>query len=106
MKRLSKYVYSPLARKIIDIMLREKMRDASILDLGCGPALLSIEIKKITPNVRIIGVDPSEDMLKIAKSFIEELKIRGLELKIGRAEDIPIPEKSADIVVSSENLYL
>jgi len=42
-----------------------------ILDLGCGPGLILIEIAKHDPNVQVMGVDSSMEMLDMAKQQID-----------------------------------
>lgn len=69
-----------------------------ILDLGVGPGLLSKEINNVLPEARIIGVDPSEEMLKLSK------KNAFVETKIGIAENIPMENNSVDVVISRFNL--
>jgi len=46
------------------------MRVGTILDVGCGPGFISLELGRET-NGKIIGMDISEDMLHIAKSIVD-----------------------------------
>ena len=39
-----------------------------ILDFGCGTASQAILIKQTMPSVRVIGIDPDPDVLKIART--------------------------------------
>ena len=73
-------------------------KKAVILDLGIGPGLLTKEINNILPDAQVIGIDPSEDMLKLSK------KNAFVETKIGFAENIPMENNSVDVVVSRFNL--
>ena len=43
-----------------------------ILDVGTGTANLAIAIKKRSPNAEILGIDPDEKILKIAKEKIQQ----------------------------------
>ena len=68
------YKYIPgrwtmVAKKIIK---KYKLTNTSkILDVGCGKAFLLYEIKKILPNIKIVGIDISKHALKNAPDEIK-----------------------------------
>ena len=72
-----------------------------IIDLGAGPGLLSLELHKKIPDAKIIGVDPLQKMLQLAKS---NACFDSFEAKLGSSENIPVNNDSADIVVSRFSL--
>ena len=78
---------------------------ATIVELGIGPGLLAIELHKLWPQVKIVGVDPSEEMLSIARKNAEEAGRPGFEAKLGTAEEIPLAPESADLVVSQSSFH-
>ncbi len=43
----------------------------TILDVGCGPGILSVELAEKT-GAKIIGIDLSKDMLSLARKYLEE----------------------------------
>ncbi|MFA6460879.1 MAG: methyltransferase domain-containing protein [Candidatus Woesearchaeota archaeon] len=59
-----------------------------ILDVGCGPGLLNIELAEHT-GARIIGLDPSSDMLDLAREYLmersnqKEQRIKDFQQKYG-----------------------
>ena len=71
-----------------------------ILDVGCGTANLAIAIKKRSPKAEILGIDPDEKILKIAK---EKIKKEKLDIKLIKAfaQKLPFKKQSFDYVVSS-----
>ncbi|NML18528.1 class I SAM-dependent methyltransferase [Azohydromonas caseinilytica] len=65
-----------------------------VVDVGMGTGLVSREILKITGEPqRLVGVDPSPGMMRQARFE------QPVECRLGRAEDIPVPDASADFVV-------
>jgi len=64
--------------------------DSTIIDLGTGLGILSIEINKLLPQVKIIGVNISSEMLEIAKKNADEIGMSNYETRLGSAEDIPV----------------
>jgi len=71
-----------------------------ILDIGTGTANLAIAIKKRSPSAKILGIDPDEKILKIAK---EKIKKEKLDIKLIKAfaQKLPFKKQSFDYVVSS-----
>lgn len=71
----------------------------NILDLCCGTGDITGIIKKIYPNCCIIGVDFSENMIKIAES-----KNKNIRFFQGDATNLPYGDNSFDIVTMSFGL--
>lgn len=90
-------LYNSLA-SIVKNYVSNKIKKPIIIDLGCGPGLLSKEINKLIPNGKIIGMDQSVDMLKIAR---ENAKIETIQVI---SEKIPLDNDSADALVSRFSL--
>jgi len=76
-----------------------------LLDLGSGPGSLLVEVKRLCPEARVIGVDPSEHMLEIARRNAESAGFPGIETVKGSAERIPVDSATADLVVSQYSLH-
>lgn len=104
MKMGSRIVYAPFARKIVKC-LAPLERGSTIVDLGTGPGLLSIELNKLLPQAKIIGVDLSSEMLKIARKNAHEAGMSNYETRLGKAEEMPIESNSVDLVVSQSSLH-
>jgi len=75
-----------------------------ILDLGCGPGLLSLEILKQIPNATVIGMDPLIKMLRLAKENTKTSTVQIFEPILGISEKIPLKKNSIDIIVSRFSL--
>lgn len=75
-----------------------------ILDLGCGPGLLSVEILKQIPDSMVIGIDPLIKMLVLANKNMEETGFRGFNPILGVSEKISVKNESIDIIVSRFSL--
>ena len=98
--------YEPFARKIAKTWRKYKTKqNPTILDIGCGPAFLLMELQKIFPNSSLIGIDSSELMVSLAKKKIEEYNLSGIDIKIGKAEDIPLPDNYQTIITSLNSFH-
>lgn len=105
-EKLINYRYKPFAKRVEDSINKFGIEGIpKILDIGCGPGFLLFEIKKLIPDVRLVGVDSSEQMLEIAKEKAEQNDNGEIELKKGFAEDIPLPDDDLDVVVCLNCLH-
>jgi len=71
-----------------------------VLDLGCGTGTLAIMMKRSNPGAQITGLDADEQILAIAGTKAEQAGVN-LRLDLGLAYELPYPDRSFDIVVSS-----
>jgi ubiquinone/menaquinone biosynthesis C-methylase UbiE len=85
-----------------ETLARLKLNPAdSVLDVGCGTGALLDQLSGSYPRARLAGIDPSPDMLAIARHRLPT----GIELKQGWAESIPYPDGAVDVVVSCNVLH-
>ena len=67
------------------------------LDIATGTAEVAIEVAKKHPSTRTVGIDPSMNMLRIAKKKIKDLSFgEKIALVSAAAEDLPFAEKQFD----------
>jgi ubiquinone/menaquinone biosynthesis C-methylase UbiE len=72
-----------------------------ILDLGCGTGRFS-EGLAARFDAEVIGLDPSVKMLQLAREKQRDGRVR---YQPGRAEAIPLPSQSVDLVFMSMSLH-
>lgn len=78
-----------------DHVAQEEVCD--IVDLGCGTGRYSEELASYF-GARVIGVDPSEEMMKRAQ---EKIHCGRVSFRQGSGEALPIENRSADMVFMS-----
>lgn len=71
-----------------------------VLDIGCGTGTLIVQIKRLYPNVEIVGLDPDPKALSQAKRKTERDDFV-IQLDRGFSENLPYPDASFDRVFSS-----
>jgi len=70
-----------------------------VLDMCTGTASNSLLIAKYRSNAKIISIDISTDMLKIAKEKIQKSRLSNIKIMQADASSTPFKDNSFDIVV-------
>jgi ubiquinone/menaquinone biosynthesis C-methylase UbiE len=73
---------------------------ASVLDVGCGTGRLLRAAATRWPDAQLIGVDPAEGMVDVARHLTF-----GADIQRGLAESLPLPDASADLVLSTLSFH-
>jgi ubiquinone/menaquinone biosynthesis C-methylase UbiE len=78
----------------------------TLLDIGTGPAWLLLKIHQQSPQMRLAGIDSSPVMLARARKHIEKAGMTEfIEVKQGISSQIPFPDNSFDIVISTASIH-
>ncbi len=88
---------------------RAQLRDVRILDVGAGTGTLALAALERWPAARVIATDAATGMLELARERIAQLPAQTgerLELHVGPAESLPLPDASVDAAMSSFVLQL
>ena len=73
-----------------------------VLDLGSGGGIdCFLAAKKVGSEGRVIGLDMTPDMIKLARRNAKKLGATNVEFRYGEMEDIPLPAESVDAIISN-----
>jgi|SRR5919109_2259032 SAM-dependent methyltransferase len=82
--------------------LRPLARGESVVDIGSGGGFDSfIAAKQVGPEGKVIGIDMTAEMLDKSRSTAGLLGFSNVEFREGLAEDLPIEDEWADVVISN-----
>lgn len=83
-----------------DTMKRMNVQPGSkALDVCCGTADWTIALAEaVGTSGEVVGLDFSENMLKVGREKVEELKLKHVKLIHGNAMELPFPDQSFDYV--------
>lgn len=78
-----------------------------VVDVGCGGGIDSlIASRMVGPSGRVIGIDMTPAMLEKARASAAELGVTNVEFVEGFAEQLPVSDGWADVVISNGVLNL
>ena len=75
----------------------------TILEYGCGDGLNTVVLANC--GAKIIAFDISADLLAVAKKRLEVNGCEGVELLVGSAHTLPLPDESVDIIFGMAILH-
>ncbi len=76
----------------------------SLLDIGCGDGKTTAEISKCLPNGKVIGIDSSSQMIKLAKNTFQNEQYPNLTFHLMNARSLSF-EEEFDLVFSNAALH-
>jgi ubiquinone/menaquinone biosynthesis C-methylase UbiE len=93
--RFARYFQSRLY--VVGEQLRAR-RSGDLLDVGCGPGMMIRQLVDSRPgDFKITGLDLSAGMVNEAATRLHDTNV---EMRIGRAECLPFPDASFDVVLA------
>jgi arsenite methyltransferase len=73
-----------------------------VLDLGSGGGIdVLLSARRVGPTGKAYGVDMTEAMLELARANQREAGVENVEFLKGTIEDVPLPSRSIDVVISN-----
>ena len=95
-------VYLHSAAQVCDVIRPGDL----VLDLGCGPATQLGVVARLNPDVRFVGVDASEPMLKAGRTHLRAEGVSNVELRQNDITDLDsFDDRSVDAVMSTLALH-
>jgi ubiquinone/menaquinone biosynthesis C-methylase UbiE len=99
-RRLVRGIY----RRVADDVVELAPEGGRVLDVGTGPGVLLQEIGRRRPDLRVVGIDLSPDMVSAARRNVAEFDGR-VEAHQADVTALPFPDASFDLIVSSLSLH-
>lgn len=75
--------------------------DERLLDVGCGTGTLLHKLERTHPRLKLHGVDPSQEMLNVARRKCGEAVV----FAEGNASQLPYPRSHFDVLTSVSTLH-
>lgn len=92
--RKAVFGYEQLFKMLIALLVEKQNESANVLVVGCGTGMELTTFGNHMPNWQMTGVDPSEEMIKISKTKVDDLELsERIKVLKGFVEDLPEEEK-------------
>jgi len=76
----------------------------TILDVGCGPGSITIDLASYVPQGKIIGLDIGQNIIDQASAAAKERGVENAEFVVGDVNALKYPDASFDVVVAHQVL--
>jgi ubiquinone/menaquinone biosynthesis C-methylase UbiE len=74
----------------------------TVLDLGAGGGIdVLLSARRVGPTGKAYGLDMTDEMLELGRQNATEANLDNVEFLKGYIEEIPLPNSSADVVISN-----
>ena len=104
--RASRLPQFRLIRRNFVKKIKNSIVKGSVTDIGCGPGYLLQTLAKELPDIKLVGVDISKEMIERAKANFDLQGLGGrAEFKEGSSEHLPFEDQSQDFIVSTGALH-
>lgn len=82
--------------------LAELKPGETVLDLGSGGGIdVLLSAKRVGPTGKAYGLDMTDEMLALAEQNRRRAGVQNVEFLKGDIENIPLPDRSVDVVISN-----
>lgn len=72
---------------------------ARVLDLGCGPGLVTIELAQVVGAAgHVVGIDREDDAVQTARALLDEAGLSHVDVRRAEAWDTGLPSGTFDVV--------
>jgi arsenite methyltransferase len=73
-----------------------------VLDLGSGGGIdCFLAARQVGPEGRVIGLDMTTDMIKLARRNAKKMGVTNVDFRYGEMEEIPLPDGTVDTIISN-----
>ncbi len=77
---------------------------STVVDVGCGTGAALRHLSSTHPDIELIGIDPVQRMVDIARQRLREhTPPARIEFRVGSAENIPVEDHVADVVLAFDS---
>jgi ubiquinone/menaquinone biosynthesis C-methylase UbiE len=93
-------------RRVAEDVAAAAPAGSTMLDAGCGTGRLAIEIARLRPDLRVHGIDLESSMVEVATRHAEQENVADrVEFTVADLADLPLPDNSVDLIVSTASLH-
>ena len=70
----------------------------SVLDVGCGPGTITVDVARRVAPARVLGLDRADEVLDVARAAARDAAVDNVEFAVGDVYALDLPDASFDVV--------
>ncbi|CCE72440.1 Piso0_000008 [Millerozyma farinosa CBS 7064] len=88
----------------LGFMLDYIKESSNILDVGCGPGTITVDLASHVPKGHVTGIDTYEDLILQGQQKASDSKQENVFFRVASATSLPFEDNSFDVVVAHQVL--
>ena len=85
-------------------LLPHLKRDDTVLDVGCGPGTITVDLAHLVAPGLVTGVDLSEEVVEVARETSEGRRVDNVRFAVDDVYDLSFAESTFDVVFAHQVL--
>ena len=85
-------------------LLPHLLSDMTLLDVGCGPGTVTVDLAERLTQGSVVGVDASDDVLESARGLADAHGTKNISFEHANAYELPFEDSSFDVVFAHQLL--
>lgn len=85
-------------------LLPHLLSDMTLLDVGCGPGTVTVDLAERLTQGSVVGVDASDDVLESARGLADAHGTTNISFEHANAYELPFADSSFDVVFAHQLL--
>jgi len=77
----------------------------TLLDCGCGPGVMSVELAEIVSPAEVVGIDRQGEQLDVGRAQAREAGVENIRFEVGDIYELPFEDGSFDAVFAHAVIY-
>jgi ubiquinone/menaquinone biosynthesis C-methylase UbiE len=104
--RYTARLFGGIHRRVAEDVAATAPAGGTVLDAGCGSGRLAVLIARRRPDLQVRGVDLEPGMVQVAARRAEQEDLAGrVHFTAADLADLPLPDHSVDLIVSTASLH-
>lgn len=84
------------------VLLADLKEGETVLDIGAGGGIdCFLAAEKVGQKGKVIGVDLSEEMVRLAKKNAKKMGAKNVLFQLGDMEKLPVEDETVDVIISN-----
>ncbi|MDJ0844565.1 class I SAM-dependent methyltransferase [Crocosphaera sp.] len=93
------------ASKEADFFLPYLSSNMALLDCGCGPGTITVDLAKMVAPASVIGIDIEDCQFEIGRKKAQQENVINVNFQVGNIYELPFPDHSLDAVFAHAVIY-